>query len=74
MYKVVEFFHDLQDGGHAYNPGDTFPRDGVKVSDERIAELAGYANRRGMKLIEKVEKVEKAEKAEKAVPKKRTRK
>lgn len=74
MYKVVEFFHDLQDGGHAYHPGDTFPRDGVKVSDERIAELAGYANRRGMKLIEKVEKVEKAEKAEKAVPKKRTRK
>lgn len=74
MYKVVEFFHDLQDSGHAYNPGDTFPRDGVKVSDERIAELAGYANRRGMKLIEKVEKVEKAEKAEKVVPKKRTRK
>ena len=74
MYKVVEFFHDLQDGGHAYKPGDTFPRDGVNVSDERIAELSGFANRRGMKLIEKVEKVEKAEKAEKVVPKKRTRK
>ena len=62
MYKVIEFFHDLQDGCHAYNPGDTFPREGVKASDDRLAELAGTDNRRGVQLIEKVE------------PKKRTRK
>lgn len=62
MYKVIEFFHDLQDGCHAYNPGDTFPREGMNVSDDRLAELAGTNNRRGVQLIEKVE------------PKKRTRK
>jgi hypothetical protein len=55
MYKVLEAFFDLQDGNHAYEPGDTFPRDGYKVSDDRLAELAGTDNRRGMKLIEKVE-------------------
>lgn len=55
MYKVVEFFHDLRDGGHPYKPGDVFPRDGVEASKDRIAELSGTNNARGMKLIEKVE-------------------
>ena len=55
MYKVLEFFHDLQDGGHAYHPGDTFPRDGVKASDERLASLASTNNARNMPLIGKVE-------------------
>ena len=54
MYKVVEFFHDLQDGGHAYQPGDLFPRDGIKVSDARLSELSSANNARGMKLIQKV--------------------
>lgn len=54
MYKVVEFFHDLQDSGHAYKPGDTFPREGFKASDARLVELSGANNARGMKLIEKV--------------------
>lgn len=54
MYKVVEFFNDLQDGGHAYKPGDTFPREGFKVSDARLEELSCANNARGMKLIEKV--------------------
>ena len=55
MYKVIESFFDLQDGNYAYEPGDGFPREGFKVSDDRLAELAGTDNRRGMKLIEKVE-------------------
>jgi hypothetical protein len=55
MYKVLEFFHDLQDGGHAYHPGDTFPRDGAKASDERLASLASTNNARNMPLIGKVE-------------------
>ena len=62
MYKVLEFFNDLQDGGHAYYPGDTFPRDGVVVSGARLEALSSTNNARGMKLIEKVE------------PKKRTKK
>lgn len=55
MYKVVSFFTDLQDGEHAYNPGDTFPRKGVEVSAERISELASPNNLQGIKLIEAVE-------------------
>jgi hypothetical protein len=55
MYKVVEFFHDLHDGGHPYNPGDEFPREGAEATKERIAELSSTHNARGMKLIEKVE-------------------
>lgn len=54
MYKVVEFFHDLKDGGHAYKPGDAFPREGVKASAARLTELSSANNARGVKLIEKV--------------------
>ena len=54
MYKVVEFFHDLKDGGHAYKPGDVFPREGVKASAARLTELSSANNARGVKLIEKV--------------------
>lgn len=54
MYKVKEYFTDLQDNNHAYNPGDAFPRKGMKVSKKRLAELAGTENKRGMVLIEEV--------------------
>ncbi len=53
-YKVIENFADLQDKQHVYLAGDTFPRKGVEVSDERIAELSGSNNRIGIPLIEKV--------------------
>lgn len=63
MYKVIERFHDLQDSKktksgvvyHEYNVGDTFPRAGKEVSEERINELAGSENRRGTPLIELVD-------------------
>ena len=55
MYKVIRFFRDLQDKNHAYHVGDSFPHDGVKVSEERLVELSTDANRRHMPLIEKVE-------------------
>lgn len=62
MYKVTEYFMDLQDGNHEYNPGDTFPRKGLKVTEERLAELAGSNNKRGIPLIEKVEEEKPAKK------------
>ena len=84
MYKVVSYFTDLQDANHPYNIGDTYPRNGLTVTAERIAELAGKSNLRGMPLIEEVQekadkvKAEKTEtaKAEPAedAPKKRGRK
>lgn len=82
MYKVVQFFHDLQDytttkNGtvyHAYNVGDTYPRDGYKPSEDRIKELSGKDNIRGVTLIELVEEqekpVEEQEKPEKSNKKK----
>ena len=54
MYKVVKLFTDLQDNEYLYQPGDTFPRAGFEVSEERLAELSGYNNRRGIPLIVKM--------------------
>lgn len=56
MYKVVKYFTDLQDGGNPYNVGDTYPREGLKPSPGRIAELAGYENLQSKPLIEEVKK------------------
>ena len=54
MYKVIKYFTDLQDNNYAYYVGDTFPRNGVDVDAERIAELASDKNRLGVPLIEEV--------------------
>ena len=51
MYKVTEMFTDLQDENYRYEPGDTFPRKGLKVSKERFEELASTENLRGEILI-----------------------
>ena len=66
-YKVLEYFEDLQDYSHPYNTGDEFPRDGLKVSAERLEQLSTTKNLRGIKLIEK-----KAEKKASAKSKKKT--
>ena len=54
MFRVIEFFTDLQDDNHAYNVGDVFPREGVAVTADRIKELSGTQNKRGIALIEEV--------------------
>ncbi len=53
-YEVIKSFADLQDKEHVYLVGDVFPRKGVNVSDERIAELSSSNNRIGIPLIKKV--------------------
>lgn len=67
MYKVIKLFSDLQDNNHVYNVGDTFPRSGLEVKPERLAELAGSENKQGTPLIELVEE-------KKAAPKKASKK
>lgn len=70
MYKVIKFFHDLEDQKktksgivyHAYNVGDTYPREGFKPSNERIAELLGSENKQGEPLIEQTEEKQTEEK------------
>lgn len=55
MYKVIKYFTDLQDNEHPYNAGDTFPRDGLTVSRERIIELATVSNKQSTPLITFIE-------------------
>lgn len=54
-YKVIHRFTDLQDNNYPYDEGDIFPRQGFKVSEDRIKELASENNKRRMKLIELVD-------------------
>ena len=54
MYKVIKSFTDLQDNNYAYYVGDAFPRNGVVVGAERIAELSSDKNRLGVPLIEEI--------------------
>ena len=71
MYKVIKYFTDLQDNGYAYNTGDTFPREGLEVSEERFAELASSNNKRRKPLIEEIpEETAEAEPEEKPRKKK----
>lgn len=51
MYKVIKDFTDLEDNRHVYRTGDTFPRDGAEVSEERVNALASAKNVRGERLI-----------------------
>ena len=57
-YRVIEGFHDLQDrdgkGPRWYDAGDTYPREGVIPSEERISELSGNGNARRTPLIEEI--------------------
>lgn len=68
MYKVINFFTDLQDNNFPYEVGDIFPRKGLEVTEERFAELAGSDNLQKKPLIEKV--VEPAKKPAKKATKK----
>lgn len=51
MMRVIEAFVDMTDNNYLYHPGDTFPRKGLKVSDERIAFLSGNQNLLGKPVI-----------------------
>lgn len=51
MYEVIHFFTDLQDNSYAYNVGDTFPRIGFAVGQDRLDELMGSDNKQGKPLI-----------------------
>ena len=54
MYRVIRCFTDLQDNEYAYNVGDTYPRQGVVVTGERVAELKSASNKQGTPLIEEI--------------------
>ena len=66
MYKVIKHFVDLQDNLYPYEAGDLFPRDGMEVSEDRFAELAGKDNKQGEPLIQYVEEAPKKATAKRA--------
>lgn len=55
MFRVIEYFEDLQDNNRPYNVGDIFPYDNREISTERLTELSTAQNRRKMPLIKEVE-------------------
>ena len=70
MYRVLERFADLTDKNHLYEAGDAFPRQGLEVSDKRLAELSSAVNKAGRPLITEI----KEEVNIVSEPKKRTKK
>lgn len=53
MHRVIKSFTDLQHH-HVYSVGDTFPYNGLKIDEDRIAELASDKNRLGVPLIDEI--------------------
>ena len=69
MYVAAVRFADRQDGNRIYEAGEQFPRFGLSVTDERIAELMGSDNRAGYPLIKRIETpVKRAENEAKEIP------
>lgn len=68
MYKAISYFKDMKDNMHSYNPGDTFPRDGLTVSEKRLEELSTNKNRRGKPVIEFVEEPIEEKQVEEVIP------
>ena len=62
-YKVIKYFTDLHDNNYPYTVGDTYPRQGLTVSQGRLAELAGSNNKQGQPLIALVEEATPTKKA-----------
>lgn len=63
MYKVIKLFADLQDDNYIYKEGDVYPRKGLEVTEERIAELAGNNNLQHQPLIQPVKQRKASKKA-----------
>ncbi len=54
QYEVIRYFTDAQDNDYAYREGDTYPRDGLTVSDARIKDLLSGNNFQRVPLIKRV--------------------
>lgn len=54
MFIATVDFFDLRDNNRFYKAGDSFPREGLVVSEERLNELMTDKNRSGHPLIQPV--------------------
>lgn len=50
-YIVIKRWHDLQDNNFQYEVGDSYPREGLEPSENRILELSSSNNIPGIPLI-----------------------
>lgn len=50
-YVVTNRFADLNDNRRVYEVGDEYPREGLEVSEERLAELSSTKNKAGFSVI-----------------------
>lgn len=66
-YKVIKFFTDIEDKDYPYKIGAVYPRKGLNVTKERIAQLMSSNNKQCAPLI--IEEAEKKAAAKKAVDK-----
>ena len=54
MYRVIKRFYDLTDNNHLYEVGDSYPRDGLSPSPERVQALLTDENRQHKPLIKEI--------------------
>lgn len=54
-YVVIEHFCDMGDNGRSYKVGDSYPRKGLSVADNRLKALASTENALHRPLIKLVE-------------------
>ena len=54
-YKVIFPFMDKNDENRLYKTGETYPRKGFEVGEERLAELSSKKNSLNIPLIKKEE-------------------
>lgn len=58
MYIVTKAFVDLEDREHLYEPGQEYPRPGLKPTKKRIEALLTDKNKAGEPLIRRADGVE----------------
>ena len=51
---IYKAFKDIEDNNYFYKKGDIYPREGLKPTKKRIAELSSKKNKIGEVLIEAV--------------------
>ena len=54
-YVAIRDFADLQDNKRLYRAGEAYPREGLEVSEQRLAELSSSQNKAGFCVIKAVE-------------------
>lgn len=66
-YIVIRYFTDAQDNEYAYHEGDTYPREGLNVTEQRINDLLSGNNFQKVALIAPEHQVKKVAKPKKVV-------